>query len=145
MYVSSIKYPHFHIKDADFVVWTGDSPRHNSDPIFHPTTQEIIEQLDWQISEKIFSATYRSDRVVMVYPTIGNNDVYPHDTCYPGPNQVLTNITGNWNYWLASDPQAQESMYHGGYYSMLHDNQLRIIGLNTLYFVQKNDKLSINF
>ena len=73
----------------------------------------------------------------------GNNDIYPHDTMYAGPTPLLNNITANWNYWLASNEQSEKTMHAGGYYSLLQDPQLRIVALNTMYFVRKNDNSHI--
>ena len=86
-----------------------------------------------------------------VFPSIGNNDVFPHDICLDGPNEVkveisktfsnfsfklLENITANWHQWL--DSQATKTMMSGGYFSMLAEENLRIVSLNTIYWVRPN-------
>jgi hypothetical protein len=69
-------------------VWTGDSPRHNGDPLFHPITLTTTETLVEEVTYLITSSIPIRQNKIPVYPTIGNNDVYPHDVCLQGPNVV---------------------------------------------------------
>lgn len=63
----------------DFIVWTGDSARHDQDTDIPRTPEEIMRENTYllHLLETYFPG-------VPLIPTIGNNDVYVHNTLEPG-------------------------------------------------------------
>lgn len=71
-------------------------------------------------------------------PTIGNNDVYPHDILGPGPNAVLSRIHDAWQDILPAN--ASEPFLSGGYFTVpVPGTRLVVISLNSLYFAKLDD------
>ncbi|KAF8947377.1 Endopolyphosphatase [Haplosporangium gracile] len=129
------------IKSLDFVVWTGDNARHDSDNE-RPRTQEEIEDLNKVIANK-FLETFTPDKDdpfeqrIPIVPSIGNNDVYPHNIMEAGPNRILQHFSDIWSAFIP------ESQYHtfqyGGYYtSEVVPGKITVVALNTLYFFNQN-------
>lgn len=65
-------------KEIDFVIWTGDSSRHDLDPELPRTLKEIYE-LNRYVASKMKEFV---DNGIVVVPCFGNNDVFPHNTMY---------------------------------------------------------------
>ncbi|KAF9315732.1 Endopolyphosphatase [Podila horticola] len=126
----------------DFVVWTGDNARHDSDNT-HPRTQDEINILNQRIAQKILDTFGDSDdptstrRRVPVVPSIGNNDVYPHNIMPAGPNPMLQTFATLWSEFI---PAHQINTFRrGGYYSSeVVPGKIAVVALNTLYFYIHN-------
>ncbi|KAG0228872.1 Endopolyphosphatase [Mortierella sp. GBA43] len=129
------------IGKIDFVVWTGDNARHDSDNE-HPRTQKEIEDLNREIAKK-FLDTFAPDendpfqQRIPIVPSIGNNDIYPHNIMDAGPNRILQHFSEIWADFIP------ESQYHtfqnGGYYSVeVIPGKVTVVSLNTLYFFNQN-------
>ncbi|KAF9182395.1 Endopolyphosphatase [Haplosporangium sp. Z 11] len=129
------------IGNIDFVVWTGDNARHDSDNE-HPRTQKEIEDLNKAIAEK-FLEIFTPDKDdpfqtrIPIVPSIGNNDVYPHNIMEAGPNRILQHFSNIWSEFI---PESQyHTFQHGGYYtSEVVTGKIAAIALNTLYFFNQN-------
>lgn len=75
---------------------------------------------------------------VTVLPTIGNNDVFPHDTLQPGPNSCLTQIAQAWEPILPE--QVRDAFRENGSYAYrVPGTAVLVISLNTLYLADLND------
>ncbi|KAG0032691.1 Endopolyphosphatase [Podila clonocystis] len=126
--------------EVDFVVWTGDNARHDSDNT-HPRTQDEINALNQRIAAKFLdsfgSDSTPSGRRVPVVPSIGNNDVYPHNIMPAGPNPMLQTFANLWSEFI---PAHQINTFRrGGYYSSeVVPGKIAVIALNTLYFYIHN-------
>ncbi|KAG0031998.1 Endopolyphosphatase [Podila clonocystis] len=126
--------------EVDFVVWTGDNARHDSDNT-HPRTQDEINALNKRIAAK-FLDTFGSDsdpsgRRVPVVPSIGNNDVYPHNIMPAGPNPILQTFANLWSEFIPA--QQINTFRRGGYYSSeVVPGKIAVVALNTLYFYIHN-------
>ena len=122
------------LANVDFILLTGDLARHDDyKPI--PRTFDEVMQENAQVA-KWLAQTFPD---IPVIPTIGNNDVYPHDTMHaPGPdNKVLPALAKAWAPLL--DGAMTESMLHGGYMSKTLANGNTVVSLNTLYFAYGPD------
>ncbi|KAF9967071.1 Endopolyphosphatase [Mortierella alpina] len=125
----------------DFVVWTGDNARHDSDNM-HPRTQKEIEDLNRVIANK-FLETFAPDKDdpfqqrIPIVPSIGNNDVYPHNIMEAGPNRILQHFSEIWAEFI---PESQyHTFQHGGYYtSEVVPGKITVVSLNTLFFFNQN-------
>ncbi|KAG0042552.1 Endopolyphosphatase [Gryganskiella cystojenkinii] len=129
------------IGSIDFVVWTGDNARHDSDNE-HPRTQKEIEDLNKIIANRILE-TFAPDKDdpfqqrIPIVPSIGNNDVYPHNIMQAGPNRILQHFSDIWSDFI---PESQlHTFQFGGYYtSEVVPGKITVVALNTLYFFNQN-------
>src|SRR5271155_5418489 len=85
---------------VDFVVWTGDSARHDSDEEIPRSTEQVLS-LNRYIAGK-FAEVFGNgkdeedpthDMLIPVIPTFGNNDILPHNILLAGPNKWLHEYT----------------------------------------------------
>ncbi|KAI1779488.1 Endopolyphosphatase [Hypoxylon cercidicola] len=126
------------LKDSiDFVVWTGDSARHDSDEEIPRHDTEILA-MNQRIADA-FVDTFSDDKglVVPVVPTFGNNDIYPHNILQPGPNKILKTYTNVWNSFIPEE-QRHSFEFGGWFYVEVIPDRLAIFSLNTLYFFDRN-------
>lgn len=132
--------------DIDFVIWTGDSARHDNDEDI-PRTSKQIRQLNRFVVHKFVEVFGKLDNindtdptndfVVPIVPTYGNNDILPHNIFQPGPNQWTKDFTEIWSKFI---PESQmHSFARGGWFwSEVIPNRLAVISLNTLFFFENN-------
>ena len=110
----------------DFIIWTGDNAEHNNynstqDEVYF-TTREIKNIIDYNFGKEI-----------IVYPVIGNHEVYPNDLWKPGNEQVFAELAEIYKDYF-TETQAFESFSKYGYYTERHPGtNLRIVALNCLY------------
>jgi endopolyphosphatase len=130
--------------DIDFVIWTGDSARHDNDEKLPRTAVEILE-LNTYLSQKwvsIFSQDHAvssaaSQLSVPVIPTFGNNDIMPHNIFNEGPNKWTKRFAEIWNSFIPED-QRHTFILGGWFTSEVVPGQLAVISLNTMYFFDSN-------
>ncbi|KAE8453769.1 hypothetical protein EG329_009281 [Mollisiaceae sp. DMI_Dod_QoI] len=126
---------------VDFVVWTGDSARHDSDEEIPRNQDEVLSTNRW-VAEK-FLDTFGDDNVpgqpqsIPIVPTFGNNDILPHNILLSGPNKWLKSYTDIWNKFI---PEEQRHGFERGgwYYVEVIPKKLAVFSLNTLYFFDHN-------
>lgn len=124
---------------VDFVVWTGDSARHDSDEDI-PRSQDQVLGTNRYVADK-FAELFTSDKGhglgVPVVPTLGNNDILPHNILLSGPNQWLQHYTHLWRHFI---PEAQRHSFEfgGWFYTEVVPDRLAVFSLNTLYFFDRN-------
>ncbi|KAI0468695.1 Metallo-dependent phosphatase-like protein [Xylaria cf. heliscus] len=127
-----------HLRDEiDFVVWTGDSARHDSDEEIPRHNDEILS-MNRRIANA-FVDTFSDDKglIVPVVPTFGNNDIYPHNILMPGPNDILQTYSSIWRPFI---PEAQRHSFEfgGWFYVEVIPEKLAVFSLNTMYFFDRN-------
>ncbi|KAK5629941.1 hypothetical protein RRF57_005656 [Xylaria bambusicola] len=127
-----------HLRDEiDFVVWTGDSARHDSDEKLPRHNKDILA-MNRRIADS-FVDVFSDDTglVIPVVPTFGNNDIYPHNILMPGPNDILQRYTTIWKPFI---PEAQRHSFEfgGWFYVEVIPNKLAVFSLNTMYFFDRN-------
>ncbi|KIX95232.1 uncharacterized protein Z520_09149 [Fonsecaea multimorphosa CBS 102226] len=132
--------------EIDFVVWTGDSARHDNDERL-PRSDKQVLKLNRFIVDKFVEAFGKPDNiddpdptndfVVPIVPTFGNNDILPHNIFSPGPNKWTRAYLDVWDRFI---PQAQRhSFARGGwFFTEVIPNKLAVFSLNTLYFFDSN-------
>lgn len=77
---------------------------------------------------------------VTILPTIGNNDVYPHNSLASGPNSCLAQIAQAWVPIVP--PQAIEAFRANGSFAYLvRGAPILVISLNTIYLADLNDEV----
>lgn len=129
------------LKDnVDFVIWTGDSARHDNDESIPRTEDEVI-QLNDMIADKfyeVFQKRYSPRGLsIPVVPTIGNNDIMPHNIMKDGPNRWTKRFSDVWSKFI---PEHQRhSFVEGGWFTLeVIPGKLAVISLNTMYFYESN-------
>ncbi|KAI1629466.1 endopolyphosphatase [Exophiala viscosa] len=135
------------LKDqVDFVVWTGDSARHDNDEEIPRSDKQVIK-LNRFVVDKFVQVFGKPDNlddpdptndfVVPIVPTFGNNDILPHNIFTPGPNKWTR---AYWSIWNKFVPEAQRhSFARGGwFFTEVIPSKLAVFSLNTLYFFDSN-------
>jgi endopolyphosphatase len=123
--------------DIDFVIWTGDSARHDNDEELPRTQKQVIQQNEYMVSklEEVFGQdNYKhgpNDFVIPIVPTFGNNDIMPHNIFTNGPNRWTMKYLDIWRKFI---PEAQRHQFQqGGWFSVeLIPGKLAAISLNTM-------------
>lgn len=117
----------------DFIVFTGDGVRHNSDRNLPRTAYEVLRSN--QDVARALRAAFPPH--IPIIPTLGNNDVFPHNILYPGPgNQVLAQFVEIWHSFI---PESQtHSFQNYGFFAIDVNPALSVLSLNTLYFSESN-------
>ncbi|KAI9253397.1 Metallo-dependent phosphatase-like protein [Phascolomyces articulosus] len=117
--------------DVDFVIYTGDSARHDRDDKFPRTMKNVINEQKIVVDH--FKDIFDSN-----YPVIGNNDVEPHNSCEEN-DQQFQNIASVWEPLKLNT--SSHGFQRGGYfYEDVVPGKLRTIHTNTLHFYKDNKK-----
>ena len=126
--------------EIDFVIWTGDSARHDND-LKNPRTPDEVISLNQFVADKFVDTFKRPEAPhtlsIPVIPTLGNNDIMPHNILADGPNKWTKHYLDVWTRFI---PEHQRhSFVEGGWFtSEVIPNQLAVISLNTMYFFDSN-------
>ncbi|KAF2637083.1 Endopolyphosphatase [Massarina eburnea CBS 473.64] len=130
--------------EIDFVVWTGDSARHDNDEKLPRTQRQIIEQNEFMVQKfrEVFGKEggdrNRNDLFkIPIVPTIGNNDVMPHNILLEGPNKWTVKYL---DIWKGMVPEAQGHQFQQGgwFWVEVVKDKLAVVSLNTMYFFTSN-------
>lgn len=136
------------LKDKiDFVVITGDIARHDYDDRIPRTEREVfaLQRLLTEGFMNVFgeNSTGPGDNnpprlSIPIVPTIGNNDVMPHNIFKPAPNKWTKRLLETWNELI---PETQRhSFVEGGWFTTeVIPDKLAVVSLNTLYFFDSNN------
>lgn len=136
------------LKDKiDFVIWTGDSARHDNDGEI-PRDVDQVAGLNQFMVDKMFETFGKhngdeedddpnNDYVVPIIPNLGNNDVLPHNIFTKGPNKWTRTYAKVWKRFI---PEAQKHQFEQGgwFYVEVIPKQLAVFSLNSLYFFTSN-------
>lgn len=143
---ATFKWIEEHLKDEiDFVIWTGDSAKHDNDDQIPRTEGQVLKQ-NRMIAEKFVQVfgvgKHGKDGMsIPIVPTLGNNDVFPHNIFKKGPNHYTHNYLDIWKPFIPQDQR--EEFAKGGWFSVeVIPNQLAVISLNTLYFFDSNSAVN---
>lgn len=129
------------LKDQiDFVIWTGDNARHDNDNAL-PRRESFIFDMNQQIMDK-FTEVFASDDpskkfTLPIVPSLGNNDVYPHNVFPKGPNAQTKKL---YHVWRDLVPEEQFHVFDRGVSFMVEviPGKLAVLSLNTLYWFRSN-------
>jgi endopolyphosphatase len=125
--------------DIDFVIWTGDSARHDNDDALPRTPKQVVQQNEFMVAK--FAEVFGQDEdkhgrtdeySIPVVPTFGNNDIMPHNIFLQGPNRWTKKYLDVWRSFI---PEAQRHQFQqGGWFSVeVIPGNLAVISLNTMY------------
>ncbi|KAL3420893.1 calcineurin-like phosphoesterase [Phlyctema vagabunda] len=128
----------------DFVVWTGDSARHDSDEKVPRTQSQVLETNRYVVDKfvEVFGNGHdeedpTKEMKIPIVSTFGNNDILPHNILQSGPNKWLREYTDVWKKFI---PEEQRHGFERGgwYYVEVIPKKLAVFSLNTLYFFDNN-------
>ncbi|QRV87637.1 PPN1-vacuolar endopolyphosphatase-like protein [Ceratobasidium sp. AG-Ba] len=120
----------------DFVISAGLLRRdwHDIDSNI-PRTPAEIRDMNRQIARQMDMLF--TPRGVPVVPSIGNNDIWPHNIMYEGPSAITNDFLETWRSFVPFP--AYQVFQRGVYFSTeLVPNRLAAISLNTLYWYESN-------
>ncbi|CAG8476525.1 2160_t:CDS:2 [Acaulospora colombiana] len=121
--------------DVDFVIYTGDTCRHERDPNV-PLTKEYVIFCHRLLVQ--WFTEYFDLRRVKIIPVLGNNDEWEHNQLTAGPNSLLSNLT---DIWAPLHLNLTNDFYIGGYFRQDVNLRLSVLGLNSMYFFDANSKV----
>ncbi|KAI0136546.1 Metallo-dependent phosphatase-like protein [Xylariales sp. AK1849] len=127
-----------HLKDSiDFVIWTGDSARHDSDETIGRSEKQVLASNRMMASKFVSTLSDSHGLTIPVIPTFGNNDILPHNIMVGGPNKWLKWYADIWKDFI---PEAQRHTFElgGWFFTEVIPNKLAVFSLNTLYFFDRN-------
>ncbi|KAF5093450.1 hypothetical protein D0Z03_002410 [Geotrichum reessii] len=126
--------------EIDFIIWTGDNARHDNDNEL-PRSEQAIANLNQFMVQKftqIFgSRDPRKAFEIPIIPSVGNNDVYPHNLFPIGPNTQTKRL---YQQWRSMVPEEQVHIFDRGVSFMVEaiPGKLAVLSLNTLYWFKSN-------
>lgn len=126
----------------DFVIWTGDNIRHDNDRK-HPRTEAQIFDMNNIVADKmteLFIAGNEEDPRdfdVSVIPSLGNNDVFPHNMFALGPTLQTREYYRIWKNFV---PQQQQRTFDrsASFLTEVIPGKLAVLSINTLYLFKAN-------
>ncbi|KAJ3097328.1 Endopolyphosphatase [Phlyctochytrium planicorne] len=134
-------------EEFGFVLWTGDSSRHDRDGRIPKTEKEVFEANAAIVTELL--KTFDPIKTPIV-PSIGNWDTFPAGDLPSIPNTDPT-LKTLWSLWSPLFPSAetnpetrsiQSTFLRGGFFSRtLVQNALTALSINTLSFFESNRAL----
>ncbi|KAK1246958.1 hypothetical protein MKX08_000760 [Trichoderma sp. CBMAI-0020] len=124
--------------NIDFVIWTGDSARHDSDEQ-NPRHEPEILRTNRIIADKFIEtfSTPQHGLSIPIVPTFGNNDFLPHNIMLPGPNKWFAAYSDIWTRFIPEE-QRHSFTFGGWFYVEVVPNRLAVFSLNTMYFFDRN-------
>jgi endopolyphosphatase len=125
--------------EVDFVIWTGDSARHDIDEEIPRSPAQVIgtNRLVATKFAETFSGPSGGGLNTPVIPTLGNNDILPHNILLPGPNKWLKEYAEIWRPFIPEE-QRHSFEFGGWFYVEVIPHKLAVFSLNTLYFFDRN-------
>lgn len=116
----------------DFIVWTGDNIRHDNDRRY-PRTEDHIFNMNQLVADLMIDHFPH----IPIIPSIGNNDVYPHNLFSHGSTLQTREFYKIWKNFI---PQSQLHVFNKGVYFFKEviPGNLAVISLNTLYLFKSN-------
>ena len=139
---ATFKWIDDNLKDTiDFVIWTGDSARHDNDENI-PRTEKQVLNLNRMMVQKFLEVfgtkeDPTKDTIIPVIPTFGNNDILPHNILAAGPNKWTKMYANIWKDFI---PEEQRHGFERGgwFYTEVIPDKLAVFSLNTLYLFDNN-------
>lgn len=120
------------LKDKiDFIVWTGDNVRHDNDRDYPRFEKDIFDS-----NEKISKIMHEKFEILPI-PSLGNNDVYPHNLFAEGPTLQTREF---YKIWRPFVPPPQLHLFNKGayFFQEVIPGQLAVLSINTLYLYKSN-------
>jgi len=118
---------------VDFIIYTGDTARHDRDSGQARTINDVLS--DHATVIRYFTDNFNVSNVKFI-PTIGNNDMFVREIEASGPDSFLSNLSSLWNPFNLNLGDAFNT---GGYFVQdVIPGKLQVISANTMFFSKKN-------
>lgn len=126
--------------EIDFIIWTGDSARHDNDERIPRNEKQVISQNELVVQkflevfgkpENLDDPDPTNDFTIPIVPTLGNNDILPHNIFLEGPNKWTKTFVDVWRQFIPEE-QRHQFVRGGWFYVEVIPNQLAVISLNTM-------------
>ncbi|KAI8340845.1 Metallo-dependent phosphatase-like protein [Chlamydoabsidia padenii] len=129
---ASFKFMKESLQDIDFIIYTGDTARHDRDDELSRTETDVLE--DHKTVVQFFKNAFNIPTIKLI-PTIGNNDAVEHDNIMT-TSSIYKSLETIWEPLQLS---LNDTFPTGGYF-MQNDivPGLRIMNLNSMFFFNKN-------
>ncbi|CAI2194249.1 5745_t:CDS:10, partial [Funneliformis geosporum] len=122
-------------QDVDFVIYTGDSLRHDRDPKLPFLKDEVVS--GHKAIVKYVTETFDLNKTKFI-PTLGNNDEWEHNQLGGGTNTLFSNLT---QIWAPLNLNLTDDFTNGGYFRQDVNSKLSVLSLNSLYFYESNEQI----
>ena len=126
--------------DIDFVIWTGDTARHDNDDKIPRNEEQVVSTNKWVVDKflEAFAESESSKKLaVPIVPNFGNNDFLPHNIFLPGPNRWTQKYQKLWKRFIPEE-QVHSFQFGGWFYVEVVPSKLAVFSLNTMYFFDRN-------
>lgn len=129
--------------EIDFIIWTGDNMRHDNDRT-HPRHEPKIFAMNELVTSKLYTKLCKHPHdnnprhmAIDLIPSIGNNDVFPHNLFALGPTLQTREFYRLWHWFI---PEEQQKLFnrYGSFVKEVIPGKLAIISINTLYMFKAN-------
>ncbi|KAK3672277.1 Endopolyphosphatase [Recurvomyces mirabilis] len=144
----TMEWIHDELKDKiDFVIWTGDSARHDNDEEIPRNAEQVVGFNEFMV-QKMYEVFGKhngdeddddpnNDFVIPIVPSFGNNDILPHNVMTRGPNTWTRTYARVWRQFI---PEAQKHQFEQGgwFYVEVIPNELAVFSLNSLFWASNN-------
>ncbi|KAI8090038.1 Metallo-dependent phosphatase-like protein [Halteromyces radiatus] len=120
------------LQDIDFILYTGDTARHDRDKKLPRTGADVLE--DHKAVIHLFIKTFDVNSIKLI-PTIGNNDGIQHND-FTFNTSIYNSLQ---SIWEPLGLNLSETFHSGGYF--IQDQVvpgLRVINTNSMFFFKKN-------
>ncbi|CAI2172336.1 1102_t:CDS:2 [Funneliformis geosporum] len=121
--------------DADFIIYTGDSLRHDRDSKIPFPNDDVISGHKSIVKYVTESLDLSKTKFI---PTLGNNDEWEHNQLEGGPNTLFENLT---QIWAPLNLNLTSEFANGGYFRQDINSKLSVFSLNSMYFYESNDQI----
>ncbi|KAI8391103.1 Metallo-dependent phosphatase-like protein [Radiomyces spectabilis] len=134
---SAFQFMKKNLSDVDFIMYTGDSARHDRDKSVQPRTADD-ELQDQRAIVNYFTKTFDFSRI-KIFPTIGNNDVYDNNIVeWKDPQFGKVK-----DLWKPFGLNLTQDFNDFGYFVQdIVKGKLRAVSVNTMGFLKKNKNVS---
>ncbi|KAI9026496.1 Metallo-dependent phosphatase-like protein [Phycomyces nitens] len=122
------------LSDVDFIIYTGDTARHDRDDALPITDKDILAE--HTAVTNYFKETYNIPSIPFI-PTIGNNDGFNHNDVVED-DPIFKSLK---TIWAPFDLNLGDDFSKGGYFVQdIIPGKLQAMSLNTMYFFSKNSE-----
>ncbi|GFS00717.1 acid sphingomyelinase-like phosphodiesterase 3a [Elysia marginata] len=118
--------------EVDFILWTGDNAAHVSKREFSLKRNLYVIQTTTSAIKQKFPDT-------LVIPSFGNHDFFPADYTNGTETAFYDAVCHIWSPWI-QEPEQMQTCRRGGFYSRLVSPKLRVLAVNTVFYLKRNAK-----
>ncbi|KAI9305400.1 Metallo-dependent phosphatase-like protein [Cunninghamella echinulata] len=119
------------LQDIDFIIYTGDTARHDRDDDLPRTDKDVLDEHKMVIN--YFQKAYDMSTIPLV-PTIGNNDMFEHNDVST-KDKIYKKLK---EIWQPLHLNLNDNFQTDGYFTQDVVPGLQIINTNSMYFYKKN-------